>query len=218
LFIKMSKEYQNKFKKICLKRYEAYNDIGVTYSDNKEYNKAIEAYQVAIEIDPNNDIAYYNIGNAYYAKGEFYKASKVYEKAVNINPQYNTYYTSVAGLPFKKLSLDNEIYSQNNSIYTNLFELQLTQDEPFDEVLESKYIEIFQDKREIFIHYEMLKILESIYNNQKYNLSLDEWEEKYQGVDLDWGWNEFDVWIETIKDIDKKAKLLEAVEVFKGHK
>jgi len=94
--------------------------------------------------------------------------------------------------------------------------LQLTQDEPFDEVLEHKYVELFQDKKETFIQYEMLKILESIYSNQKYNLSLDDWEEKYQGVGLDWGWNEFDVWIETIKDIDKKGKLLEAVGVFKG--
>ena len=174
------------------KTYLDYFLLGYNYDDKKEYDKAIESYQKALKINPKKDEAYYNMGIAYYHLGEFTKVIECYRKALQIN-------------------------SQKSEAYSNLFELQLTQNKPFDKVLEDKYVELFQDKKERFIKYEMLKVLEAIYSNQKYNLSLDEWEKKYQGVDLgDWDWDEIDGWIETIKDIDKKAKLLEAVEVFKG--
>ncbi|MDQ7085689.1 MAG: tetratricopeptide repeat protein [Sulfurovum sp.] len=157
----------------------------------KEYDKAIASYEKAIEINPKYDEAYCNMGNAYHHKKEYDKAIASYQKYLQINP--------------------------NNSLaYSNLFELQLTQDEPFDEVLESKYSELFQNKKEIFIQYEMLKILETIHLDKVYSLSLDEWKQKYDGVSLgSWGWDEIDTWMETIEDSTKKAKLLEAVEVFK---
>jgi len=135
----------------------------------------------------------YNMGSAYYHLGKFRKVIESYQKALQINPQ-------------------------KSEVYSNLFELKLTQKKPFDEVLERKYIELFQDKREIFIKYEILKILEALYFDKRYILSANEWDKKYQGVGLvDWGWDELDEWIGAMDDSDKKSQLLEAVMVFKGH-
>ena len=63
-----------------------------------------------------------------------------------------------------------ELNSTKSAVYVEFFELQLTQNQPFDQELEKKYIELFQNQKETFIHYEMLKILQNIAHKKEVNL------------------------------------------------
>ncbi len=188
-------EYDNAIKayqkavEINPKKDETYNNMGIAYRKKEEYDKAIEAYQKALEINPKNDGAYNGMGVAYSWLGKFDEVIKSYTKALNINPN-------------------------NSSAYTNLFELQLTKNQSFDQALEKKYIELFQNKKESFIHYEMLKILQDI--SHKKEVNLEQWKQKYEGVSMGgWSFDELETWIDGVEDRDLKVRLREALGVFK---
>jgi len=183
-------EAYKKAVKINPKNDEAYNNMGIAYDEINEYDKAIEAYKKVVEINPKKDEAYYNMGVDYYDLGKFDKAIKAYIKMININP--------------------NE-----SSVYFSLFELQLIQNQPFNQALETKYIELFQNQKEIFIDYEMLKILQYMVQNQE--VDIEEWGKKYHGLKLNWSFYELREWINGVEDNEIRARLEEALRVFEGH-
>ena len=208
------------------KNDDAYYTLGLTYDIKKEYNKAIEAYEKALAINPKKDGAYYTLGFAYYDKKEYNKAIEAYEKALAINPKHDDAYYGM-GITYYWLGKFDETikaYSKalminpNNSLaYVNLFELQLTQNQPFDEMLETKYSELFQNEKESFIEYEMLKIFQNIANGKSVNV--ENWKQKYEGVSFDdWSFDELREWIKGIEDKKTQRRLREALEVFEKHK
>lgn len=101
-------------------------------------------------------------------------------------------------------------------IYANCFEFQLTQNQIFEQELESKYIELFQNEKVRFIEYEMLKILQDIANRK--DATVESWKEKYHGVNLNWSFHELKSWIDEVEDKEIKARLEEALVVFEGHR
>jgi tetratricopeptide (TPR) repeat protein len=50
---------------------EAHNNLGLLYSEQKRYDRAIQEYQKAIEINPNYAEAHYNLGVLYYAQNDY---------------------------------------------------------------------------------------------------------------------------------------------------
>ena len=60
---------------------------GNNAGDKKEYDKAIECYQKAIEINPDFADAYYNMGIAYRHKENYDKAIECYQKVIEIDPE-----------------------------------------------------------------------------------------------------------------------------------
>ena len=60
---------------------------GNIFYASEEYDKAIEEYTKAIEINPKDDKAYYNMGHAYEEKHEYDLAVEAYKRAKEINPQ-----------------------------------------------------------------------------------------------------------------------------------
>ncbi|GHV79053.1 hypothetical protein AGMMS49944_08440 [Spirochaetia bacterium] len=70
----------------------AYYDSGNGYYNRGEYEKAIEDYTRAINIDPNLAYAYCNRGNAYGENGDYEKAIADYTRAINIDPEYTLAY------------------------------------------------------------------------------------------------------------------------------
>jgi len=72
---------------------EAYNNLGLAYRSNGDYDRAIEYYQKALKIDlkqlgpghPDVAIRYNNIGLAYKRKGNYNKALEYYQKALKID-------------------------------------------------------------------------------------------------------------------------------------
>jgi tetratricopeptide (TPR) repeat protein len=61
---------------------------GLALYNLRKYNEAMESYDRAIKIDPNNAYAWYNKGNALYALGEYNEAMESYDRAIKIDPNY----------------------------------------------------------------------------------------------------------------------------------
>ncbi len=61
---------------------------GLALYNLRKYNEAMESYDRAIKIDPNNAYAWYNKGNALYALGKYNEAMESYDRAIKIDPNY----------------------------------------------------------------------------------------------------------------------------------
>ncbi|MCK4796405.1 MAG: tetratricopeptide repeat protein [Spirochaetes bacterium] len=97
-------------------KIEADFQRGVAWYHKGEYDKAIEYYNKAIELDPNYTYAYYNRGSAWENKGEYDKAIKDYNKAIELDPNY-TYAYHNRGIAWgKKGEYDKAIKDYNKAI------------------------------------------------------------------------------------------------------
>jgi tetratricopeptide (TPR) repeat protein len=56
-----------------------------------DYEKAVEVYEEAIEMDPGSSRAYFYLGKAHATEGHIEESKKMMEKAVAINPAYKPY-------------------------------------------------------------------------------------------------------------------------------
>src|SRR2546426_8225165 len=61
-------------------------DKGTKAHDRKEYEKAVELYREALDMDPLNDVAYYELAFSYAEMGEQTKALDCIVRALAINP------------------------------------------------------------------------------------------------------------------------------------
>ena len=61
---------------------------GNSFTRNDEYEKAIEYYNQAIELNPNLAVAYHNRGNAYSYIGRFQLAEVDYSRVISLEPDY----------------------------------------------------------------------------------------------------------------------------------
>ena len=178
----------NEINKIEDKSYIDYLILGHTYYTQKKYDNAMESYNKAVEINSEDDTVYFYMALTYGKREKYDKAIELYKKAIKIN-------------------------SHEPESYNNLFELQMIIDKNFDKKLEIEYSILFKDDKEVFIKYDMLKILSDINNNKEVNINY--WLDKYKEQNLyTWSFTELETWIET-KSSPIKEKLLEAIEIFK---
>jgi Tfp pilus assembly protein PilF len=75
---------------------------GVHFYNQREFSKAIQAYQKVIELDPTYVEAYNNLGITYQMVGDVDRASGVYQKSTEINPRYEKGYNNLGILLFLK--------------------------------------------------------------------------------------------------------------------
>ncbi|MDA0269366.1 MAG: tetratricopeptide repeat protein, partial [Cyanobacteria bacterium] len=78
--------------------------LGAVYDDQKDYDKAIEAYQKAIALDPKFAYPHNNLGNVYKAQGDYDKAIDAYQNAIKLDPKYASPHN---GLGWLYLTQDN---------------------------------------------------------------------------------------------------------------
>lgn len=64
----------------------------VSYYNRGEYEKAIEGYKRAIEINPVSVETYYHLGMAYSSLGKYKEAVEAYVRAIQIKPDYAAAY------------------------------------------------------------------------------------------------------------------------------
>ncbi len=93
--------------------------MGSTYANKGEYDRAIQAYQKAVAINPQSDQAYNNMGVAYDDKGEYDRAIQAYQKAVAINPQGDEAYTYMGIAYGQKEDYDRAIQAFQKAVAIN---------------------------------------------------------------------------------------------------
>lgn len=72
-------------------RAEVFISIGSGYEKLKRDVSAIDAYQKAIDADPNSALAYYKLADVYTSQREYTKAKESYEKALSLDPEGKTF-------------------------------------------------------------------------------------------------------------------------------
>ncbi len=89
-------------------------------ADNlKLYDKAIEYYQKAININPKYVEAYNNMGIIYSKQGNDNKALEMYEKAISINPEHASTYANMGAAYNNKGDFDKAIKLYGKAININ---------------------------------------------------------------------------------------------------
>ena len=68
---------------------DALNNLGNIYSELKQHDKSIHAYERALKADPGNFSTLFNLGLAYMVTGALEKAEGTFLQAAQINPQYH---------------------------------------------------------------------------------------------------------------------------------
>jgi tetratricopeptide (TPR) repeat protein len=65
---------------------------GVAYADLKQFEKAIQDYNQAIELDPKYTHAFNNRGTAYIKLKQFEKAIQDYNQAIELDPELDGFF------------------------------------------------------------------------------------------------------------------------------
>ena len=118
VFESIIKDFKKSTNNKILKNVEAsYSMLCFFYSNEKEYEKSINACKQAIKLNPTNDNAYNNMGNTYNSKEEYDKAITAYQKAIKINPKSGAYFN--LGLIYEL----KEEYSNAIEVYKKSIEI-----------------------------------------------------------------------------------------------
>ena len=80
---------------------KAYNALGVSYDQLREFKNAIHFYKLAIKIDPNLDYVYNNLGFSYLLRGDYGRAIDTFHKAIKLDEK-NKRFRNNLGLAYAK--------------------------------------------------------------------------------------------------------------------
>jgi len=94
----------------------AHNNLGLTFKELGEFEKAMKCFQTAIEIQPNYSAAHNNLGSTFKELGEFKKAISCYQKALKLMPSSIAAQTNISNI--YSTQLDNFEKAINESYKT----------------------------------------------------------------------------------------------------
>jgi len=84
-------------------------ELGNIYANKGMYDQALEEFQKAVEINPNNFVAHNNIGIIYRKKGQLENAMEEYRKALRVNPNYPLTYNNIGNIYLDRGQYDTAI-------------------------------------------------------------------------------------------------------------
>lgn len=84
-------------------------NLGVVYAQQGRFKQAMNAYFLALELDPDSEQAYNNLGLIYERAGDFEKAEQMYNKAIMLDAAYVQPYNNLAVLYLQKGDLNKAI-------------------------------------------------------------------------------------------------------------
>lgn len=71
---------------------EKWTQLGNTYFDSAQYQKAIAAYGKSIELDPSRPGVITDMGIMYRRTGQYEKAIRVFDQAISVDPEFEMAY------------------------------------------------------------------------------------------------------------------------------
>jgi tetratricopeptide (TPR) repeat protein len=94
-----------------------WNNLGMAYADTNQMEKAVWAYQKAIELDPEKISAppYHNLANALSALGKNTEAITNYQEALRVNPNFTFSYGALS-----RLFLEEKKYTEAIAFFEDL--------------------------------------------------------------------------------------------------
>jgi tetratricopeptide (TPR) repeat protein len=75
---------------------EAYDNLGVIYSAQHNYDEAIDCFQKALLVRPNSTVSLCGLGNAFYATGKIDQAIAKWRRVIEIDPNFKSAYHNLA--------------------------------------------------------------------------------------------------------------------------
>jgi serine/threonine protein kinase/tetratricopeptide (TPR) repeat protein len=110
---------------VALRNEEAagHNCLGLVYRGTGNYEKAVEQYKLATELQPTDDSAYKGLALAYGGLGKTEEAEETFQRAISLRPNYWSNYNSLGELYLKKgLYADAEaMFSQVTALAPDSF-------------------------------------------------------------------------------------------------
>jgi tetratricopeptide (TPR) repeat protein len=89
---------------------DAWDHLGISYRRTDQIDKAIEAYEISIQINPQNPVPYQNLGLIYsHIKKDASKALPLYKKLVELDPSDPEGFFGLANVYNKMNSYDEAI-------------------------------------------------------------------------------------------------------------
>ena len=87
--------------------------LAMSYLRQGRNDKAVEAYEMGIRLDPSSDVFHVKLAKLHYAEGRYLEARTSYAKAVNLNPSAsNRFSLGQAYLQLEEYSLAENEFSQ----------------------------------------------------------------------------------------------------------
>lgn len=126
--------FYNQILRYNQRSYRVYNNLGMAYADEGDYDQAVSAYEKAIALDPRVAVAYYNLGNAFRDRGQADTAVEYYKKSFSADPGF-TYAASALAAYY----LDQKNYAEALPYVKKLLEFH-----PNDPSLQELYLQLKQ--------------------------------------------------------------------------
>ncbi|HOJ64774.1 MAG TPA: tetratricopeptide repeat protein [Spirochaetota bacterium] len=113
-----AKEWFEKALNIKKDYYPAFNELGLYYMDQNNYNKAEEYFTKCININPNYKYPYYNLASIYKERDDYKKAKEYLLKSLKCDPNYISALNNLGILYY-----DQEDYNSALYYYTRALEI-----------------------------------------------------------------------------------------------
>ncbi len=88
--------------------------MAMSYLQQGRNDKAVEAYETGIQLDPASDVFHVKLAKLHYAEGRYQEARTSYEKAVKLNPSASNHFS--LGQTYLQLEEFNQAESEFNQV------------------------------------------------------------------------------------------------------
>ena len=199
--------------------------IGLNFYKQKKYEESISSYKKGLEVDSNSEIIWKHLGNAYDEILDFENSIKAYNRVIQVNPNSDIAFNNLGivycGLNNFKEAETNfltgiRLNPDNCFIYTNYFELCLTNDLEIEDDLINNFTFRFKNNKEAMTSYSMIRIYKRIIAEKIENIDneLNEWENKYKTIANNESFRNIENWIYKEHNEKYRGKLLKALNRF----
>ena len=154
---------------------DMWNFLGAAYSQKGDFDKALEAYEMALSIDNKYIVSYKNMGAVHFSiflktkeRSAFQRALQNFKKAIEINPNYAAAYNGLGGAYLYAGNLNGAVYCLEKALEINpdlrnaLYNLGLTYLQRGEKAKALQNLNKYKDKYERFLSPSGKKKLEEL--------------------------------------------------------